>query len=139
MKKSALVISVVILAIAAFYLGMVYGKSQSASSATALRASFAGRTSRTGAAGAGFTTGTIIAEDSTSITLQLPNNAGSKIIFYSSATPISKMAQGTSADLTNGTNVSVTGTTNSDGSITAQNIQIRPAGVNPGGPNIPAQ
>jgi hypothetical protein len=69
----------------------------------------------------------VIAKDATSITLQLPGNAGSKIIFYSATTQISKMASGTPVDLANGTNVSITGTANSDGSVTAQAIQIRPA------------
>ncbi len=122
----------------AFYFGMNYGKSQAATTATAARAGFAGRTGRTGAAGAGFTTGTILSNDGSTITLQLPaSTGGSKIILYSTATQISKTTAGTSADLAVGTSVSVTGTTNSDGSVTANSIQIRPAGVNPGGPNIP--
>ena len=133
MKKaylmSIVIIVVILVAGGAFYGGMIYGKGQSASSASAARSAFAGmRGGRTGAAGAGLTSGSIIAKDNTSITLQLPNNAGSKIIFYSDATQIGKFTTGTSDDLTNGTTVSVTGTANSDGSVTAQNIQIRPTG-----------
>jgi Flp pilus assembly protein TadG len=142
-KKSSIVIAIIVLIVVgggAFYGGMLYAKSQSAASASAARANFAGRAGRTGVAGAGFTSGSIIAKDSNSITLQLPSSTGgSKIIYYSAATQISKTASGTSADLANGVSVSVTGTTNSDGSVTAQSIQIRPAGINPGGPNIPAQ
>ena len=133
MQKKQLIILAIILAIViaggSFYGGMLYGNSKSASTSAAARSGFAGRTGRGGTAGAGFTSGTIIAEDSSSITLELPTAAGggSKIIFYSSVTPIGKMTSGTPSDLKNGINVSVTGTTNSDGSITAQSIQLRPA------------
>jgi Flp pilus assembly protein TadG len=130
-KASKIISGIVILLVVgggSFYGGMLYGKSQSAASAASARASFTSRGGRTIAAGAGFTTGTIIAEDSSSITLALPTGSGSKIIFYSTATTISKTASGTSSDLTTGTSVSVTGTANSDGSVTAQSIQIRPAG-----------
>ena len=88
---------------------------------------FQTRVNRTGGGG-NFISGSIISEDSTSITLQLAGNAGSKIIFYSGYNSNWKMASGTASDLSTGTNVSVTGTTNSDGSVTAQSIQIRPAG-----------
>jgi hypothetical protein len=140
-KKTSVIISIIVLIIVAggaFYGGMIYGKSQNT------RSSFATgnfqRTNRTGANGTSLVSGSIVSEDSSSITLQLPNNAGSKIIFYSDITQISKFATGTASDLTTGTSVSVTGTTNSDGSVTAQSIQIRPAGqirptsVSPGFP-----
>ena len=129
-KTSKIISGIVILIIiggGAFYSGMIYGKNQATSAATAARAGFSGRTGRTVGAGGGFTSGTIISKDNSSITLQLPNNTGSKIIFYSDTTQIGKMTAGTADDLSNGTSVSVTGTTNSDGSITAQSIQIRPA------------
>lgn len=131
MKKSAL-ITIIILAIViaggSFYGGMIYGKSQNPRSAFAA-GNFQGiRGNRSGAVGANFISGSILSKDSSSITLQLPNNTGSKIIFYSSTTQISKSASGSADDLITGTSVNVTGTTNSDGSVTAQSIQIRPAG-----------
>ena len=75
--------------------------------------------------GGGATMGQIISKDATSITVSIPTG-GSKIILLDSSTPINKQTAGTLADLTVGTEVSVTGTTNTDGSITAQSVQIRP-------------
>lgn len=131
MKKNALIIiAVVVLLVvgaAAFYGGMIYGKSQNARPNFSAE-NFQGMRNRGGPNGTGFILGDIIAKDANSITLQLPNNSGSKIIFYSGTTQIGKFTSGTANDLATGASVSVTGTTNSDGSITAQNIQIRPAG-----------
>ncbi|MCX6721509.1 MAG: DUF5666 domain-containing protein [Candidatus Staskawiczbacteria bacterium] len=112
----------------AFYGGMLYGKNQARSAGFA-GGNFQTKINRPGANGSSFISGDIISKDDTSITLKMQNN-GSKIIFYSDATKINKSATGTSADLSTGTLVSVTGTTNSDGSVTAQSIQIRPAGQN---------
>lgn len=69
--------------------------------------------------------GQIISADATSITVKLPDGS-SKIILLSGQTIINKATQGAKNDLTQGTTVAVFGTTNSDGSVTAQNIQINP-------------
>jgi len=133
-KTSKIVSAVIILLVvagASFYFGMNYGKSQSRPAFSAANFS-ALRGSRNGANGANATSGSIIAKDSNSITLQLPNNAGSKIVFYSPTTQINEFATGTADDLKTGVSISVMGTTNSDGSVTANSIQIRPAGQNPG-------
>lgn len=141
MKKNLLVIVIVIVIViggAAFYGGMAYGKSQGGN--RNLR-SFNGQMPA-GATGANFrggnganaTNGEVIAKDDQSVTIQLRDN-GSKIIFVSDSTQVSKMAAGSIADVEVGQNLMVTGTTNSDGSISAETIQIRPAGTFPGGPN----
>jgi hypothetical protein len=69
--------------------------------------------------------GQVISKDDKSLTLQLMGG-GSKIVYYSASTTVGKMATGTIADVTQGSNVMVMGTTNSDGSVTASMIQLRP-------------
>ncbi|MDP3988080.1 MAG: hypothetical protein Q8P80_02955 [Candidatus Levybacteria bacterium] len=76
--------------------------------------------------GSGFTAGEIIAKDDKSVTVKL-QNGGSKIVFLSDSTEIMKFAAGALSDLEIGKNISINGTVNSDGSITAQLIQLRPA------------
>ena len=97
----------------------------------------------------GFVTGEIIKKDDKSVTIQLggnngangaganetANSTGSKTVYYSDATTVSKSVDGTKDDMAVGKNVMITGTPNSDGSVVAQVVQIRPdnaAGV-PGG------
>ncbi|TRZ77201.1 hypothetical protein D4R87_03190 [bacterium] len=95
---------------------------------------FAGRGFANGQqTGASFTNGEIISKDDESVTIEARNfrqaenqTEGSKIIFFSDATEISKFAEGSSDDLQVGQSVSVSGKTNSDGSITAETIQLRP-------------
>ncbi|MDD4332612.1 MAG: hypothetical protein PHT51_00690 [Patescibacteria group bacterium] len=80
---------------------------------------------RQGSKGNGIANGEIISKDEKSITVKLANG-GSKIIFLGGETKVNKMAEATITDLEVGKNIMVTGQTNSDGSITAQNIQLRP-------------
>jgi len=126
-----LLIGVIIVGGGSFYGGILYNKSKNTKSFDLT--SFQGmKTNRTNLIGGGLISGEIISNDGNSVTVKTPTNGGSKIIFYSDTTQISKAASGTFADLTTGTSVTITGTTNSNGSITAQSIQIRPTGQNRG-------
>ncbi|HUC01865.1 MAG TPA: DUF5666 domain-containing protein [Candidatus Paceibacterota bacterium] len=145
MKKYKTHIIWAIIAIIALCGGYFWGRS----SATAARgAGFAGafnasstRTFARGGAAAGggtaLTVGQVTAMDSSSITLQLANG-NSEVVFYSTSTAISEPTTVPASALKVGTTVMVTGAANSDGSVTAQNIQVRPAAAGPGG-NAPVQ
>lgn len=125
-----LVVVAVVFAAAGFFGGMQYQKSKTP--AVALRGQggqFAGRAGRGGANGGGFASGQIIAKDDKSITVKMAS--GSKIVFYSASTQISKPAPVQAADLATGQTVIISGQADSDGSIAAQTIQIRPENPTP--------
>jgi len=77
-----------------------------------------------GGVGSSFLSGEVISKDEQSVTLKTPNG-GSKIIFFSDSTEIVKSVDGASSDLEAGKTISVSGTTNQDGSLTAKSIQVR--------------
>ena len=76
----------------------------------------------------GFVGGEVIAKDTTSITVK-EQNGSTKIILLGEGSQITKSTSGSAADLSIGINVIVTGQQNADGSMTAQTVQIRPAGL----------
>lgn len=76
------------------------------------------------AGGANLVGGEIIARDETSVTVKL-RDGSSKIIFFSDSTEIMKSVKGAVSDLEIGQTVSVGGKQNSDGSFTAETIQLR--------------
>ncbi|MFZ5363930.1 MAG: DUF5666 domain-containing protein [Patescibacteria group bacterium] len=80
--------------------------------------------------GGNFTSGEIISVDDRSLTVKFPDG-GSKIIFFSDSTKITKLAEGIKEDLKVGETVTASGTANDDGSITAEVIQLRPVLENP--------
>ena len=71
----------------------------------------------------GFFAGEVINKDEQSLTVKMPNNE-SRIIFFSSATEISKTAEGSMEDIEIGRQITLNGDKNSDGSYTAKTIQI---------------
>lgn len=129
--KNTMPIIIVVLAlvciVGGFFGGMKYQQSKSPS----FTGQFAGRAG--GASGAGGNRangsrpvmGQIISNDNNSITVKLQDGS-TKIVIVSSSTSINKAATATIADLTVGQTVSAFGTTNTDGSVTAQNIQLNP-------------
>ena len=151
MSNKYIAIGIILLVIVgggAFYGGTVYEKGSLSKLGLLRSASAQGANgAQRGQGGAGFTrggaggannsgnfvAGQITAKNDTSITVQ-GKDGSSKIVFFSGSTSIGKAAQGTSSDLANGEQVVVTGQASPDGTVTAQNIQIRPAGQQQGGP-----
>ncbi len=135
---------VVVVGAGAFYGGMRYGQSKNGAGnlgasvfgnmTAAQRQAFAQQNGGNTVAGqrgmmrvgnGNFTAGEIISKDDKSITVKM-QDGGSTIVFYSGTTTVQKTDSGTPQDMAIGQTVTVSGSTNSDGSITAQSIQLRP-------------
>lgn len=86
--------------------------------------------------GNGLVAGTIASKDATSITVDT-RDGSSKVVLLGSGTTVSKSAAGTLDDVAVGSTVIITGTTNKDGSVSATNVQLRPAGSMPQGAGTP--
>jgi len=149
-KKSIVIVLCIAVLVGgvSFYGGMKYGQNNPLAGGQSVGAGFAnlspaerqarlqqsGGVNRGGIrTGGGFIAGEIISKDDPakdgagkSITIKMQDGS-SKIVFYSGTTEIGKFVNGTSTDLEISKTVSVNGTVNSDGSITAQSIQMRPA------------
>lgn len=135
MKKflPLIIIAVVVVGGCAFYGGMKFGGSKGQKG---FQAGGAMQDQRwggaTGAAGArqgggnmgNLANGEILSKDDQSITIKM-RDGGSKIIFFSTSTEVGKFVTGTVADLIVGQTIMATGKTNTDGSVTAQTIQLR--------------
>ncbi len=132
-NTTKIIIGAVLIIIIAGFGGYRYGQSSVAGGRQNFGASGPqGNFARRGVSGAGvgMVAGNIIKKDSQSLTIEL-RTGGSKIIWFASSTEISKMAAGSSADLSIGQTVTVNGATNADGSVVAKTIQLRPVGARP--------
>jgi ribosomal protein S17 len=96
-----------------------------------------GNQGRFGAQGFRPITGQVISQDSKSITVKL-NDGTSRIVLLSTTTAYNKAVQASVSDVKVGDTVRVMGTANSDGSITAQDIQLNPILGQFGGSSAPA-
>src|SRR3990167_8719983 len=124
------IILVTIFAIAGFYGGMKYQQSK----VNSLSGQFSNRqrTVRNGRVGgngnrSGFrpVAGEIISADGKSITVKLQDDS-SKIVLINDKTVINKAQTVSKSELKVGEKVSVFGSENTDGSVTAQNVQLNP-------------
>ncbi len=68
--------------------------------------------------------GTIISKDENSITVEMADGS-SKIVVFSDSTVFNETQEAQKNDLEVGENVAVFGTENSDGSVTANNVQLK--------------
>ncbi len=136
MKNSLLLMIVLVIVVGAgsFYGGMRYEQSKTPSRGAGADAQMRGRFRGMGGlgfgmgggrGGDGFAIGEILSKDDKSFTLKL-RDGGSKIIFYTTSTQVRKTTDGNLDELTVGKQVTVNGAANSDGSVTAQMVQMRP-------------
>lgn len=131
----------IIVAVLAFYGGMQYQKGKASTNGGNYNrggmmqglngGSYTGSGAgggRTGGrmANGGFASGDILSKDDKSVTIKL-RNGGSQIVLFSDKTQVVKSDQGALTDLAVGQSLTITGTSNPDGSLTADSIQIRPA------------
>ncbi len=116
-----------------FYAGMVYGKRTTTTRGQFSNIQFS--SNQSGLRGMGtrlgmntaFTTGEILSKDSKSVTIKMQDGS-TKIALVASSTQIVKSSTASFGDIVTGLNVTITGTANNDGSITAKNVQIRSVG-----------
>lgn len=133
------VLGAILIGGAGFYGGTLYQKSVTSKVAASGRAGgnmvgrgVGGAANGAGgqrAGGVGFrpVAGQIIGKDDKSITVKMQDGS-SKIVMLSSTTQISKAQSVDATSLTVGETVRVLGTVNTDGSVTAQDIQLNQAG-----------
>lgn len=76
--------------------------------------------------------GQVISADATSLTVKMPDGS-SRIVVLSGSTQFVKSTSGAKSDIKTGDTVMVIGTSNSDGSVTAQDVQINPPAMQRGG------
>lgn len=122
------VLAAVLFGAVGFYGGVTYQKSQGGASGFAGRAGgFGGGSASSGArAGGGVTTGTVIAQDATSITVKTADG-GSKTVFVTAQTQVSKQQVLTPADVKVGDMVAAFGAV-ANGGIDARMVQVVPPG-----------
>ena len=137
MDKKTISISLVTLVVAGtlgFFGGMKYAQSKTGTpngvytQGSGQRQQQSGQNSirRMGAGqNGGFLSGEVLSKDDKSLTIKMRDNS-TKIVILSASTSVGKATAGTLADLQTGQQVTVAGTANPDGSVIAQQIQIRP-------------
>ncbi|OGN28154.1 MAG: hypothetical protein A3A33_02255 [Candidatus Yanofskybacteria bacterium RIFCSPLOWO2_01_FULL_49_25] len=140
MSKIITAVLVVIVGFGAFFGGSAYANNKAATTRQARIGAAGGFGAGRGVAGGtggiegmnagGFSNGDIIAKDATSITIKM-RDGSSKIVFYSGTTEVGKFVSGNTDDLAVGKTVTITGKANTDGSITAKSIQVRPSMPSP--------
>jgi uncharacterized spore protein YtfJ len=124
----AIVVAVVLLAVG-FGSGMAYGKRGSqqgygARSGQMMNGRMGARTGQD----TGMAAGEVMNKEAGSFVVKMQNGS-TKIVLTTASTTVSKMTEGSVSDFSNGTAVMVIGQNNTDGSITAKQVQIRPEGA----------
>lgn len=133
-NKILTIIIVILVGVGTFFAGTKYQESKSPTFArqftnngqeTRMNGQFQGNGNNTNRMGFRPVMGEIISSDDKSITVKMQDGS-SKIVLVSDSTDINKADKANKEELKVGEKVSVFGTSNSDGSVTAQSIQLNP-------------
>ena len=123
------VILVIVAAAGGFFGGMMYQKNQTPSfgmmgqNGARQGGAFSGRSGQNTAFRP--VRGQVLSTSTNSLTVKM-SDGSTKIIVLSSSTVFAQSAKAALTDVKTGDTVNVVGTTNSDGSVTAQDVQINP-------------
>src|ERR1035437_4348803 len=127
MNKNTIIVAAVVLVIVAaaggFFAGLMYQKNQTLALGTTNRGNFAARAGQNAAFRP--VRGQVLSMSDTSITVKM-SDGSTKIVVLSSSTAFMQSTKAALADVKVGNIVNVVGTANSDGSVTATDVQINP-------------
>jgi flagellar basal body-associated protein FliL len=132
-KNIMIVVAVVLIIIAAasgFFGGMMFQKNQTSTLGAAGRGNFAARFGQNGQSGqnaAAFrpVRGQVLSMGNNSLTVKM-SDGSTKIVVLSASTSFVQSTKAALSDIKTGDTVNVVGTANSDGSVTATDVQINP-------------
>ncbi|MCL4338623.1 DUF5666 domain-containing protein [Patescibacteria group bacterium] len=129
-NKIIIVILVIVVAVASFYGGTMYSgsrRSNNFGSGGVNGGQFRQRFGGNGGSSNNIPVrGKVTSIDKNSMTIQM-NDGSSKIVILSNDTRISQAQSAKISDIKNGNEVMAFGVSNSDGSVTAQDVQLNPA------------
>lgn len=125
-----MIVAVVLIVVAAaggFFGGVMYQKNQTSTLSATGRGNYAARFGQGGQNAAGFrpVRGQVLSMDNNSLTVKL-SNGSTEIVVLSGSTAFMQSTTAALSDVKTGDTVNVVGTANSDGSVTAQQVQINP-------------
>jgi Cu/Ag efflux protein CusF len=136
-KNIAILVAVVLIIVAVaggFFGGVMYQKTQSPTFGSGMmgqngsrQGAFAGRFGSQNGQNANFrpVRGQVVGMDNSSMTVKM-SDGSTKLVVLSSSTSYMQSTAAKLSDIKTGDTVNVVGTQNSDGSVTAQDIQINP-------------
>jgi Cu/Ag efflux protein CusF len=132
--NTIIVVAVILIVVAAaggFFAGLMYQKNQTSSLTAVERGNFAARfgeqASQAGQNAQAFrpVRGQVLSLSSNSMTVKM-SDGSTKIVVLSASTTFAQSTKAALADVKTGDTVNVVGTANSDGSVTATDVQINP-------------
>ena len=124
-KSIIWIVAVLVIIGGSFFGDMKYGQTKKPSGMPGFGNAPAGQGQRLGnGKGGNIVSGEVISQDDKSITVKTQDGS-TKVVYFSDSTKVTKSTSGSKSDLKSGAQVMASGTTNTDNSVTAMDIQIR--------------